>query len=114
MVTQYQLLNQMLKSLKLSKFGLVRMSRIECLIYQLKLLLLTCERLGRFPELDGLCPAKVLEHLLHLLEPGDDGVVADQLLRQVEEGLQGMIGEMSARLTPKAAGGDYEQRPCAN
>jgi hypothetical protein len=87
MNAQYELLTKMLKLLKTSDLRFTRMSRVEYLIYRIKILLLRHERCSA-AELHRLCPIAALEDLHRLIVESANHDSALTLVQQLEAGLE--------------------------
>lgn len=109
MSTQYLLLTNMLKLLRGSDYNGAWLSRIECLIYRLKLILLTGERQAQH-DLDRYCPVEVIQYLNRLLGEANASLTAGAVVPQVEEELARLIQQMEAGFAPTAAPGAGQPR----
>ena len=104
MSTQYQLLTNMLRMLNRSALNSSLMSRVECLIYRLKLILLTQERNANF-SLEHYCPTDTLQGLNRLLEETETLEQKGVVLQRIEAELQLLVQRIEAELPLPAEAG---------
>lgn len=90
MSPQYQILSELLDALRTSAYCDGRHNGIECLIYRLKLLLLTGEKYGP-QELNTYCPSTSLREMQRLIMLADSVETARTALTWVEDELRRLI-----------------------
>ena len=103
MSPQYQILSELLDALRMSAYCDGRKNGVECLIYRLKLLLLTFERHGH-QELSNLCPATALREMQRLVLTTDSFASAGAALTRVEAELNRLIHGMETTRVELEAG----------
>ncbi len=111
MSPQYQILSELLDALRTSAFCEGRNNGVECLIYRLKLLLLTCERYGHL-VLDSHCPTTSFREMQRLIMVADSAETARAALTWVDGELQRLIFILETkRLELEAEGNQAELAP---
>jgi hypothetical protein len=111
MSPQYQILSELLDALRTSALCYGRHNRVECLIYRLKLLLLTCESYGHL-ALDNHCPTSSLREMKRLITVVDSAETARAALTWVDDELQRLIHLLeTTRLALEAQGSQIGLTP---
>ena len=105
MSSQYHLLSTMHKLLTAAVFNSTWVARVECLIYRLKLILLTWERRGVI-ETEKLCPSFEIERLNRLLQQATTVAEKEAAVREIEVELKRIIALAEPGPAPAEVGAE--------